>query len=52
MTSQEREEMDRLCRLIAVEKDPTKFDEYVRQLDALLEVKRVRIHPEHKIKAN
>jgi hypothetical protein len=47
MTPEEREEMDRLCKLVATEKDPTKFDQYVRQLNDLLEEKHKRIHPEH-----
>jgi hypothetical protein len=51
MTEEERAEMERLCKLIAVEKDPINFDEYVRQLNELLEVKHSRIHPEHKTKA-
>ena len=50
MTDEERAEMERLCKLIAVEKDPTKFDAYVRHLNDLLEVKHARIHPEHKTK--
>jgi len=48
MTDKEREEMEQLCRLVAVEKDPIKFDEYVRQLNELLELKHARIHPDHK----
>ena len=43
--------MEKLCKLIAVEKDAIKFDEYVRQLNDLLELKHTRIHPEHKTMA-
>jgi hypothetical protein len=39
MTADERAEMERLCRLIAVEKDQTKFIALVRQLNELLEHK-------------
>lgn len=46
MTNEERQEMERLCQLVATEKDPTKFDEYVRQLNELLELKHARIRCE------
>ena len=52
MTDEEREEMERLCKLVATEKNPTKFDGYVRQLNELLELKHARIHPEHDSQPN
>lgn len=52
MTPEERERMEWLCKRIAEEKDPEKFDELVKQLDDLLEVKHQRIHPEHRTKPN
>jgi hypothetical protein len=39
MTPEEREQMSRLCGRIAVEKDPTIFNQLVRQLNDLLEKK-------------
>jgi len=45
MTSEEQERMNALCKRIAVEKDPTVFDQLVKELEQLLEVKRVRITP-------
>ena len=48
MTPEERERMMYLCQLIAVEKDPTVFDQLVLELNELLERKHQRIHPEHK----
>ena len=47
MTPDEREQMHILCQRIATEKDPEKFDRLVRELNALLEQKHDRIHPEH-----
>lgn len=47
MTDDERNEMERLCTLVATEKDPSRFDEYVRQLNELLDIKHARLHPEH-----
>ena len=52
MTSEEREKMEALCRQIAVEQDPAKFDELVKALNELLETKHSRIHPEHRTKTN
>ncbi len=52
MTSEEREKMNSLCLRIQNEKDPKVFDDLVRQLNDLLEVKHERIHPEHKTKSN
>jgi hypothetical protein len=37
MTPEEREQMNKLCARIAVERDPTIFTELVRQLNELLE---------------
>jgi hypothetical protein len=48
VTPQERERMNWLCNRIQDEKDPEKFDELVHALNALLEAKHERIHPEHK----
>jgi hypothetical protein len=50
MTPEEQERMEYLCQRIAVEKDPQIFDQLVRELNDLLEVKHGRIHPEHKTK--
>ncbi len=52
MTSEEREKMEALCKQIAIEQDPVKFDALVRALNDLLDAKHARIHPEHKNKAN
>jgi len=52
MTSEERAKMEELCKQIAVEKDPEKFDRFVQELNDLLEVKHQRIHPEHKTRAS
>ena len=43
MTPEETAEMNRLCGLIAVEKDHVKFVQYVRQLNDLLERKEHRL---------
>jgi hypothetical protein len=48
MTPDERERMAILCERIAKEQDPKKFDELIRDLNDLLELKHQRIHPEHK----
>ena len=48
MTPEEKELMDALCKRIAVEHDPKKFDELVHQLNELLEKKEQRIKPEQK----
>jgi hypothetical protein len=45
MTRNEQDRMNELCKRIAVEKDPKVFDQLVKELDNLLEVKRVRINP-------
>jgi hypothetical protein len=50
VTAEERERMNWLCRHIAEEKNPKVFDELVRELNDLLEVKHERIHPEHQKK--
>ena len=51
MTTDERERMNRLCQRIQDEKNPKIFDELVKELNDLLEVKHGRIHPEHKTQA-
>lgn len=43
MTPEEREHLDSLCKRIAIENDPQRFDSLVRQLEALLEAKHVRL---------
>ena len=48
MTPDEQERMEYLCKRIVTEKDPVVFDELVKELNDLLEVKHGRIHPEHK----
>jgi hypothetical protein len=48
MTPEERDRMNWLCTKIQEEKDPKVFDALVDELNALLEVKHERIHPEHK----
>jgi hypothetical protein len=45
MTAEERARMNELCALIQQERDPKRFEEYVRQLNELLDDKRVRITP-------
>jgi hypothetical protein len=47
MTPEERKQLDWLCSLIVEEKDPEIFDQLVRDLNALLDAKHERIHPEH-----
>jgi len=49
---EERERFVWLCEQVQTEKDPKKFDQYVRELNDLLEAKHGRIHPEHKTKIN
>jgi len=51
MTPKERERMNWLCNRIQEEKEPNKFDDLVRELNALLEAKHERIHPEHRLGA-
>ena len=48
MTPDEREKMKSLCIRIQTEKNPTVFDELVKELNELIELKHQRIHPEHK----
>jgi hypothetical protein len=48
MTPEERKLMTELCARIQEEKDPATFDDLVRQLNDLIEVKHERIHPEHR----
>jgi len=43
MTPEEREQLDSLCRRIAIEKDPQTFDRLVKELEALLEAKHERL---------
>jgi hypothetical protein len=43
MTPEEREHLDALCKRIAIEKDPQRFDSLVRELEALLEAKHERL---------
>jgi hypothetical protein len=43
MTTEEREQMNKLCGRIAVEKDPTVFNQLVRQLNDLLAKKHSRL---------
>jgi len=45
MTPDEREEMNRICRLIQDERDPVKFANLVQQLIELLERKEQRLEP-------
>jgi ABC-type transporter Mla subunit MlaD len=43
MTSEERERMYALCKLIQDEKDPKKFNDLIDELNKLLDEKRGRI---------
>jgi hypothetical protein len=52
MTPEERDKMNELCEQIQIEKNPEIFDQLVRELDDLLEIRHQRIHPEHKTKAD
>jgi hypothetical protein len=45
---QEREGMNRLCKLILAEKDPETFAQLNRELDELLEANHKRLHSEQK----
>jgi hypothetical protein len=45
MTPEERKQLDFLCKRIAIEKDPQRFDSLVRELEALLEAKHERLQP-------
>ena len=44
MTSEEREKMKRLCRLIQDESDPEKFTELIRELYELLDRKELHLN--------
>ena len=48
MTPEEREKMNEICKRIQTERNPEIFDQLVRELNDLLEIKHERIHPEHK----
>lgn len=48
MTPEERERFEWLCKQVETEKDPKKFDQYVRELNDVLEAKHERIHSKHK----
>lgn len=50
MTAEQRERMDWLCKVLQSERDPNKFNEYARELNALLDANYERIPPEDKIK--
>ena len=52
MTPEEREKMNDLCKQIQTEKNPEVFDQLVRELNDLIEIKHERIHPEHKATPN
>jgi len=43
MTSEEREKMNRLCKLVQEEKDPGRFAELIQELNELLEQKESRL---------
>lgn len=43
MTSEEREKMNQLCKLIQEEKDPDRFTELIQGLNELLEQKENRL---------
>src|SRR5215467_15073452 len=45
MTPDEQELMERICKQIAVEKDPNKFTELCHELNELLEKKEHRLKP-------
>jgi len=47
MTTEERNSMERLCKQIAVEKDPKKFIQLVHELDELLHRVVKRLGPQH-----
>ncbi len=48
MTTEERARMNELCALIANEINPERFEEYVNELNHLLDEKRDRISPDRK----
>lgn len=43
MNPEEREQLNDLCKRIAIEKDPQRFDSLVKQLEGLLEAKHERL---------
>lgn len=43
MTPEEREQLDYLCKRIAIERVPQRFDSLVKELEALLEAKHERL---------
>jgi hypothetical protein len=47
VTPEERERMTEVCKQIQTEKNPETFDQLVRELNDLIEIKHERIHPEH-----
>jgi hypothetical protein len=49
MTPEERKKMNEICTRIQNEKNPQLFDQLVRELNDLIEIKHERIHPEHKV---
>ena len=50
--NEQQEEMCRLCSLLADEKDPLKFEQYLRQLNTLLETKRMRLKIRDEVNKN
>lgn len=45
MTPDEKQRLEWLCNLVATEKDPEKFQEYLTELNELLEAKQARLKP-------
>jgi len=43
MTPEEREQLDSLCKRIAIEKDAQRFDNLVKELEVLFEAKHERL---------
>ncbi len=43
MTPEERDQLDSLCKRIAIEKDAQSFDNLVKELEALLSAKHERL---------
>jgi hypothetical protein len=48
VTPEEQNKLNELCERIAVEKNPDVFDQLVKELNDLLDVKHKRIRPESK----
>jgi hypothetical protein len=48
MTPEERWRFNDLCNKVQIEQDPKKFDEYVRELNELLEAKERRFKEDAK----